>query len=64
VPNRGGERTKCGGRAGRYVADIASQWEALSNVPTAKVRVARFLRVARLVPATRSVAASAGAEQG
>ena len=33
VPSRGGERTRRGGRAGRYVADVAPQWKAFGHVP-------------------------------
>ena len=33
VPSRGGERTRRGGRAARYVAGVAPPWEAFGHVP-------------------------------
>ena len=50
-------------QSGRYVADLARQREAFGPVPTAAEEVARWLQEAGLVPAARSVAASAGLGQ-
>ena len=51
-------------QSGRYVADLARQWEAFGPVPTAEEEVARQLREAGLTPVAGSVAASAGTGPG
>jgi uncharacterized protein YbjT (DUF2867 family) len=51
-------------QCGRYVADPTRQREVFGQVPSAEEGAARWLRGAGFAPATGSVAASAGADQG